>query len=394
MSALKGIRVLDFSRVLAGPYSTMILSDLGAEVIKVERMKKGDLSRDSVPFVNGQSAYFISVNRGKKSITLNLKEPEGQDVAARLADRSDIVVENFRPGVMDRLGLGAETLRKRNPRLIYASVTGFGQTGPYAQRPAYDLILQSMGGLVSITGERGGEPVRAGYSIGDLAASVWASVGMLAALYEREQSGMGQRLDLSMLDAQVAFCENAIARYFATGKTPEPLGSRHPLSAPFQVFSTADGHIAVAIVQDEEWGRFCRELRLKDLGKDERFLARSDRHHNRDALETALTDLFRTRSTEEWLDVLTAIEIPCGPVNTIDKVVADPQVRHRKMVVEREQTGIGDYPFVSSPLRLDRTPGRVESGAPGLGEHTESVLEELLGMGREEIAALRERGIV
>ena len=219
MGALKGVRVLDFSRVLAGPYCTMILADLGAEVIKVERPKKGDLSRDSVPFVNGQSAYFISVNRGKKSITLDLQDPEGKNIAARLADQSDIIVENFRPGVMDRLGLGAETLRKRNPRLIYASITGFGQSGPYANRPAYDLILQSMGGLMGITGEQGREPVRAGYSIGDLAASVWASVGILTALYDREREGVGQVLDLSMLDSQVAFCENAIARYFATGKT-------------------------------------------------------------------------------------------------------------------------------------------------------------------------------
>ncbi len=394
MGALKGVRVLDFSRVLAGPYCTMILADLGAEVIKVERPKKGDLSRDSVPFVNGQSAYFISVNRGKKSITLDLQDPEGKNIAARLADQSDIIVENFRPGVMDRLGLGAETLRKRNPRLIYASITGFGQSGPYANRPAYDLILQSMGGLMGITGEQGREPVRAGYSIGDLAASVWASVGILTALYDREREGVGQVLDLSMLDSQVAFSENAIARYFATGKTPEQLGSRHPLSTPFQVFSTKDSHIAIAIVQDEEWRRFCRELELEDLEKDDRFHTRSDRHHNREALEVILINLFQARSTEEWLDTLITIEIPCGPVNTIDEVISDPQIVHRKMIVEREQTGIGNYPFVNSPLRLDRTPGKVERGAPTLGEHTKTVLEELLKMDKKEISALRDRGVL
>ncbi|MFQ5914387.1 MAG: CaiB/BaiF CoA transferase family protein [Nitrospinota bacterium] len=394
MKALAGIRVLDFSRVLVGPYCTMILADLGAEVIKVELPGRGDFARQNAPMVQGQSSYFLSINRGKKGLTLDLKRPEGRAIAQRLADKCDVLVENFRPGVMERLGLGPETLRQKNPRLIYASVTGFGQSGPYAQRPAYDMIVQAMGGLVSITGMPGGPPVRAGYSIGDLGASVFSAVGILAALFERERSGLGQRLDVSMLDAQVALCENAIARYFATGVTPGPLGSRHPISAPFQVFSTRDGHIVLAIVQDEEWSRFCRELNLEDLARDERFHTKEGRSQNHSALEPKLIELFRSRTTAEWLEVLTAIEIPCGPVLAIDQVVSDPQVRHREMIVERPQAGLGPHPFVNSPIRLDRTPAGIERGAPALGEHTEEVLRELLGMKEDEIKGLRESGVL
>lgn len=394
MKALDGIRVLDFSRVLAAPYCTMILADLGAEVIKVEIPGRGDLSRGSGPFIKGQSGYFISVNRGKKSITLDLKNPEGRDLAVRLAEHCDVVTENFRPGVMDRLGLGPDTLRERNPRLVYASVTGFGQSGPYADRPAYDIVVQAMGGLLSITGAPEGPPVRAGYSIGDLGAAVFAATGILAALFERERSGVGQRLDLSMLDAQVAFCENAITRYFATGETPRPIGSRHPLSAPFQAFPSRDGHVVLAIVQNEEWERFCRELSLEDLARDERFQTREGRYKNQAALEPPLMELFLTRTTAEWLDFLTGIGIPCAPVHTIDQVVSDPQVRHREMIVELPQEGIGPHPFVNSPIRLDRTPAQVERGAPALGEHTDAVLRDLLGMKEEDVRGLRERGVV
>ncbi|MBI2880198.1 MAG: CoA transferase [Candidatus Tectomicrobia bacterium] len=394
MRALEGIRVLDFSRVLAGPYCTMILADLGAEVVKVELPGRGDFARENGPFVQGQSSYFISVNRGKKSVTLDLKKPEGKEIAARLAGLSDVLVENFRPGVMDRLGLGPESLRQRNPRLVYASITGFGQTGPYADRPAYDMIVQAMGGLLSMTGMPDGPPVRAGYSIGDLGAAVLAAVGILAALLERERSGLGQRLDLSMLDAQVAFCENAVARYFATAETPRPMGSRHPISSPFQAFPTRDGYIVVAMAQDEEWRRFCRELRLEDLARDPRFQNKEDRFQNHSALEPRLSELFRARTTDEWVEILGAMSIPCGPVLSIDQVVADPQVRHREMVVERPQAGLGAYPFVNSPIRLDRTPARVERGAPSLGEHTEEILRDLLGMQADEVRRLRERGVV
>ncbi len=394
MKTLEGIRVLDFCRVLAGPYSTMILADLGAEVIKVERPGSGDFSRGSGPFVKERSAYFMSINRGKKSVTLDLKRPEGRDIALRLADECDIAIENFRPGVMERLGLGAETLRERNPRLIYASVTGFGQSGPYAERPAYDLIVQAMGGLMSITGAPGGPPNRAGYSIGDQGAAVWTAVGMLAALFERERSGVGQRLDISMLDSQVALCENAIARYFATDEIPEPIGSRHPLSAPFQAYPTRDGHVVVAIVQNEEWKRLCRELKLDDFARDPRLQTREGRYRNQAVMEGPLTALFQTRTTAEWLDCLTGIGIPCGPVHTIDQVVADPQVRHRNMIVEREQEGIGPFPFVNSPVRLDRTPPDIERGAPALGEHTDAILGGLLGIRGDEIRELRERGVL
>jgi CoA:oxalate CoA-transferase len=295
---------------------------------------------------------------------------------------------------MDRLGLGAETLRERNPRLIYASVSGFGQTGPYAGRPAYDIIVQSMGGLLGITGMPDGPPVRAGYSIGDLGAATFTALGIMAALFEREKSGAGQRLDVSMLDSQVAFCENAIARYYATGETPKPIGSRHPLSAPFQAFPTRDGYLVVGVVQDSEWERFCRELKLDSLAADPRFQIREDRHLNQAALEPPLNDLFRTRTTAEWIDTLTAIEIPCGPVHGIDQVVSDPQVQHREMIVERPQQGIGPYPFVNSPIKLDRTPPGFDRGAPALGEHTDAILQDLLGMTEKEIGTLRERGAI
>ncbi|MFQ5693462.1 MAG: CaiB/BaiF CoA transferase family protein, partial [Nitrospinota bacterium] len=264
----------------------------------------------------------------------------------------------------------------------------------YAQRPAYDIVAQAMGGLMGITGMPDGPPIRAGYSIGDLAAAVFAAVGILAALFERERSGAGQRLDLSMLDAQVALCENAIARYSATGETPRPLGSRHPLACPFQAFPTRDGSLVLAIAREEEWARFCRELDLADLASDPRFQTREDRFRNHSALEPRLNDLFRTRTTAEWMEVLTAVGIPCAPVQGIDEVVSDPQVRHREMIVERPQEGIGPHLFVNSPIRLDRTPGRVEGGAPALGEHTEAVLGDLLGMKAEEIESLRERGVL
>lgn len=389
---LSGVRVLDFTRILAGPYCTMILADLGAEVLKVEAPGEGDFARTNGPFISGRSSYFLSVNRGKKSLTLNLKHPKGRDLAEALAGRCDVLVENFRPGVMERLGLGPRRLRGLYPRLIYASVTGFGQTGPYAQRPAYDMIVQGMGGLISITGEPGRPPVRAGYSIGDLGAALFAAVGILAALHERDRSGEGQVLDVSMLDAQVALCENALSRYLATGGVPGPLGSRHPISCPFQLFATKDGYLVLAITQEEEWVRFCQEVGLEDLAFDPRFQTAELRFRHHAELEPRLVELFRAKTTDAWVEELDRAGIPCGPVQSIDRVVADPHVRSREMIVRRPQVGLGEYPFVNTPLKFDRTPAGAEQGAPDLGEHTEEVLVSLLGMSPKEVAALREDG--
>ncbi|MEE9247574.1 MAG: CaiB/BaiF CoA-transferase family protein, partial [Dehalococcoidia bacterium] len=270
---LAGIRVLDLTRVLAGPYATMVLCDLGAEVIKVERPEGGDMARGTGPFIDGESSYFLSLNRGKKSVVLDLKDEQGKGLFLELVKKCDVLVENFVPGVMDRLGVGYGVVKEHNPRIIYAAVSGFGQTGPYTRRPALDIIVQGMGGMISITGEPGGPPIRPGASLGDIAAGLFTAVGILAALHERERSGQGQMLDVAMLDCQLALLENAFARYFATGQAPGPIGTRHPVTTPFQVYETSDGRITVAFVggAKDQWPLFCALLDRVDLIDDERF---------------------------------------------------------------------------------------------------------------------------
>ena len=337
--ALSGIRVLDCTRVLAGPYATMVLADLGADVVKVEEPTRGDEARDVGPFIGRPSAYFISLNRGKKSLTLNLKEPDGRQIFIELAAKADVVVENFRPGTMERLGLGYETLRERNPRLIYAACSGFGQTGPLAGRAAYDIVIQGMGGVMSITGTPGGEPVRVGVSIGDITAAFFTVIGILAALQARERTGEGQLVDVGMLDSQVAILENAIIRFTTTGEVPQPLGTRHPSIAPFEAFPAKDGHVIFA-VGTAHWGAFCRALGRADLVNEERFATNALRAENVEELRALIAEVSPEKTVAEWIAVMEDSGVPCGPINTIEEIASHIQVAAREMLVEVEHEAL------------------------------------------------------
>jgi CoA:oxalate CoA-transferase len=393
MQALEGVKVVDFSRILAGPYCTMILADLGAEVVKIEEPTSGDEARGVGPFLQGLSAYFASLNRGKKSVALNIKDPRGRDLAAALIARTDVVVENFRPGTMDRLGLGYEAIAPRNPRLIYAACSGFGQTGPYRTRGAYDMVIQGMGGVMSITGEPGGRPLKTGPAIGDLAGGLFTAIGILAALQAREHTGEGQMVDIGMLDCQVALLENAIIRYTTTGEIPGPLGARHPSIAPFEAFEAKNGYVIFA-VGTPHWERFCRVIGREDLLEDRRFATNALRAENHGALQPIIAEIARTRTVGEWLAIMEKADVPCGPINTIDQVVADPQVQARGMITTIHHPGAGAVRLPSSPVRLSRTPSRTDRPAPRLGEHTAEVLKAWLGLEGESITALTRQGVI
>lgn len=391
---LAGIRVLSFCRMLAGPYASMLLSDLGAEVAKIEEPRAGDMARYAGPFVDQTSSYFLSVNRGKKSLTLNLKNPAARDVVFRMAQRADVLLENFRPGVMERLGLGYEAVRAHNPGIVYASLSGFGQDGPYAGKPAFDMIAQGMGGVLSITGEPGRPPVRVGFSVGDIGASLFAVIAILAALNERSRSGLGQRIDVAMLDAQVALCENAFARYFATGEIPGPTGSRHPLFTPFQAFPTRDGYIVLIAQFEQDWKKFCQAAGKTEWIEDERFRSMEARLEHYGVFVEEMERLMKTRTTREWLDCLEPAGVMCGPVNNIAQVAEDPHVRHREMIVEVADSRGNRRKVVGTPMKFSRTPCRIERASPDLGEHTDGILAEWAGLTPEEIADLRQKGVV
>ncbi len=391
---LEGIKVLDLTRVLAGPYATMILSDLGAEVIKIEQPEIGDESRNFGPFKNGFSLYFMSVNRGKRSITLDLKTDRGKDIFKQLVKQSDILVENFRPGTMKKLGLDYETLAAEHPALIYAACSGFGQTGPFAEKGAYDMIIQGMGGIISITGEPDGPPVRVGTSISDITAALFTTIGILSALHNRNSTGKGQLVDVAMLDSLVAVLESAIVRYFATDEIPQPLGSRHPAITPFEAFESADGHIIIAIGNDTLWAKFCEHVDQKNLISDPRFSTNVERTANHSELFPILSEIMRQRTTDEWIDALENIGVPCGPINTIDKVVNHPQVQARNMITQviHQMTGAVEVPGL--PIKLSDTPGDVDIPAPNLGEHTVEILTDVLKMSTDEVKQLKQERII
>ena len=386
---LEGIRVLDMTWALAGPFCTMLLCDLGAEVIKVENPEGGDPSRRNFPFIEGISSYFLSVNRGKKSITVNLQHPQGKEVILGLAKKSDVMVENFRPGVLDRLGLGYAAVKEVNPKIIYAACSGFGQKGPYAHRPAYDVIVQGMGGTLSITGEAGGPPVRVGFSIGDLGGGIFTAMGILSALHERERSGLGQMIDISMLDCQMALLENAFTRFFATGEIPERIGTRHPVLTPFQALPTKDGYIVVAVPREDWWQKFCHLINRQDLLADDRFKDNPSRTKNHKDLEDILSAVTRTRTTVEWVAAMEKIDVACGPVNTVDQVAQDPHTIAREMIARVRHPQAGMLRVVNSPIKLSRTPVKLERASPQVGEHTNEILKTLLGLTEEEVAGLR-----
>jgi len=391
---LEGVKVLSFGQALAGPYCSMLLCDLGAEVIKIEEPSKGDLSRGNGPFIDGISSYFLSVNRGQKSVSLNLRDDRAKKMVFELVKKIDIVIENFRPGVMAKLGLNYEVIREYNPKIIYASISGFGQQGPYAQKPAFDMIAQGMGGTVSITGEPGRAPVRVGFSIGDIGGALFASTAILAALHEREKSGEGQWIDVAMLDCQVALCENACARFFATGEIPHPLGSRHPLLTPFQVFRTQDGYMVLITFYEEDWQKFCKVAGREDLLSDRRFQSHRDRISHYDAFEPLMNELMRTHTTAEWLALLEPARIMCCPVNNIAQVVQDRHVQKRRMVLEVEHTQAGKLKVVGTPMKFSRTPCRIERASPDLGEHTVEILSTMLGLSPGEVEELHKKGVM
>jgi len=393
---LQGIRVLDLTWVLAGPFASMILCDLGADVIKVERPPYGDAARLTGPIVNGESCYFFSINRGKKSICLDLKTERGRDLFLRLVDLSDVVMENFTPGSMDKLGLGYDVLHKRNPRLIYAATSGFGQTGPDRLRPALDIVVQGMGGVMSITGEPDGPPVRPGLSLGDIAAGLYTAIGVLAALRERESSGEGQLVDIAMLDCQIAILENAFIRYFATGELPKPIGTRHPIATPFQAFPTKDGWIVLALSWgvENQWELLCATIGRVNLIDDPRFDTPYLRTEHHAELEPILNEAIRQKTTSEWLREFDAIGLPCGPLNNIAQAAEHPQVVARRMLLDVEHPHIGRLKLPDTPVKLSRTPGGIKGPSPALGQDTYEVLSALLGLSAEQLDELAQASVI
>lgn len=377
---LEGVVVLDLSRVLAAPYTGMILADMGADVIKIERPGKGDDSRAYGPFKNGESVYYMSLNRGKRSMTLNMKSEEGKQILKDLVKEADVLVENFRGGTMDKLGLGYDVLKEINPRLIYSACTGFGMTGPYKFDPAYDVIVQGMGGIMSITGQEGGEPTKVGASIGDITAGIFSAVGIMMALYAREKTGKGQLVDVSMLDCQVAILENAIARYMNAGVSPKPIGNRHASITPFQSLKASDGYVIIAVGNDTLWQKFCGLIDRPDLAADPRFTTNPLRTENVKVLGEELTKTFVTKTMDEWLHILKEGGIPVGPINDVERVIKDPAVIARDMIVTTHHPVAGDVEMAGVPIKLSDTPGSVDGPAPTLGQHTREILKEKLNM--------------
>jgi CoA:oxalate CoA-transferase len=376
---LSDVTVLDLTRVLAGPYCTMVLADLGARVIKVERPGEGDDARSIGPFVAEKSAYFMSLNRGKESISLDLQDPVDRGIFEKLLPRADVLVENYRAGVMEKMGYGWETLHPRHPSLIYAAASGFGHTGPYAARPAYDLVVQGMGGLMSLTGQPGSGPTRVGTSIGDIAAGLFTAIGVGAALYHRELTGEGTKIDVAMLDCQVALLENAIARYDATGQVPGPLGSRHPSITPFEAFAGADGHLVIAAGNDGLFRKLCDVLERPELAGDPRFSSNEARTENADALKAEIEGVLRERPRADWLSALESAGVPCGPINDVAEVMADPQVAARNMVIRVRDEVAGEVSMPGSPIKLsafEDPPTR--EPAPDLDGDRGRLLEELV----------------
>jgi len=390
--ALEDLRILDLTRVLAGPFATMVLGDLGADVVKIEAPIKGDDARAYPPYVHGESVYFMSLNRNKRSMVLDLKSAAGKQVFLDLVGHADVVLENYRPGTMARLGLGYDTLRQINPRLIYAATSGFGQSGPYSQRAAYDAVIQAMGGIMSLTGPEGGQPTRVGTSIADITAGLFTVIGILAALYARGESGQGQMVDVAMLDSLVAILENAIARYTTTGEVPAPLGNRHPAIFPFEPFATADGQIMVAAGNYELWKRLCNVLGIPQLATDPRFASNGLRHDHHAEMREALQAAFASRTTSELQPLLDAAGVPNGPINDIRDVVRDPQLLAREMLVTVTHPVAGELQLPGVPIKMSDTPGHIRRHAPTLGQHTEQVLAVWLGMTEQQIEELRAAG--
>jgi len=401
---LSGLRVFDMTRVLAGPTCTQILGDLGADVIKIERPGRGDDSRGmGPPYLTdaqgkdtAESAYFLSVNRNKRSVTLNLTTEEGQELARRMIGKCDVVVENFRTGALAQYGLAYDQIREAYPALVYCSVTGFGQTGPYAERGGYDYLVQGMGGIMSVTGEPGGAPTKVGVGVSDIITGMYAAIAIQAALRHRDLTGEGQHIDMALLDSQVAWLSYVGENYLVSGEMPQRLGSQHPNIMPYQVFRASDGLMVLAVGNDAQFTRFCEFAGCPDLAADERYTTNAGRVKNRDGLTPVLADIIASKSIAHWVEGLVGVNVPCSPINTIDQVFNDPQVVAREMKINMPHPHLSGetMDLIASPLRLSRSPVSYRQAPPQLGEHTAEVLEELLEMDEKKMAALREKGVI
>lgn len=393
---LEGVRVLDLSRVLAGPYCTMILGDLGADIIKVEAPISGDDTRHwGPPFTpGGQSAYFLCVNRNKRSLTLNLKSEQGQHILKELVQRCDILIENFRVDTLEKWGLSYDVLQGIRPGLIYCTITGYGYTGPYKYLPGYDFIIQAQGGVMSITGPDDGEPYKVGVAIADITAGLFACNAILAALFEHQRSGRGQRIDISLLDSQVAWLANVGSNYLISGEKPKRFGNAHPNIVPYQTFEARDGYFALGIGNDKQWRQFCEHVDKNAWAQDQRFQTNAGRVENRASLIPLLDELFVQAEVKHWLTILNAIGVPCGPINSIDQVMDDPQVRAREMVVDVAHDSAGSVRMVASPLKIPTSPAVVRLPPPMLGEHSGQILKELLGYNETMVQSLRDAQVI
>ena len=395
---LAGFRVLDLSRILAGPWASQMLADLGAEVIKIERPGSGDDTRgwgppympDQSGGATGEAAYFHAANRGKQSVCIDMSKPAGQKLIQTLATHSDIFIENFKVGGLKKYGLDYESLKRINPALVYCSITGFGQSGPYAARAGYDFMIQAMGGMMSVTGEADGQPMKIGVALADVLTGLYAANAIQAALLHRQESGAGQYIDMALLDVQVATLANQAMNFLASGESPQRRGNSHPNIVPYQAFQTADGHIILAVGNDAQFERFCSLAGRGELAADVRFRSNSDRVRFRDALVPQVATIMLQRSSAQWLADLNAEGIPCGPINNIEQVFADPQVQHRGLQLELDHPAAGKAASVANPIRMSLTPVQYERAPPLLGQHTEEVLSRLLGINAQELSQLKE----
>ncbi|MCA1560745.1 MAG: CoA transferase [Acidobacteria bacterium] len=392
---LTGFTVLDLTRVLSGPYCTMLLADMGARVIKIEQPGRGDDTRAwGPPFIGGESAYFLSINRNKESVTLDLKNRDARPALEALLAGADVLVENFRPGTLLRLGLGYAELATRFPRLVYCSISGFGQTGPRSEQPGYDAVIQAEGGLMSITGDAGGPAYRLGVAIADLAAGMFGAHGVTLALLARARTGQGQLVDVGMLDCVAALLTYQAGIYFATGRTPGRMGNRHPTIVPYETFQASDGEVVIAVGNDDQWQRFCAVARLDGIATDPRFATNRGRVTAYDELRPLLARVLVARPRAEWIEGLTAAGVPCGSVRSVEEVLTDPHLAYREMIASVEHAAAGTLRLLGLPVKLSGTPGSVRTPPPTLGEHTTRVLERDAGLSREEIARLRDAGAI